>query len=175
MKKAFLAGALLLSVFAFLPLAAHSAERFGVVVSGTADQESVPDYSSWALGNQSWVPVEVSGLNFPMRLLILRNIYVEDVNNSKSRYVEVFVVLGNAVVRHVANSDHFQMLVNGVWQNAASEAQPKVFLVIGFKNDFWPFAGTEVKDVRLEMPVADGKGVLKLEVAPAVGNKAVAK
>lgn len=162
---------LIKAVLAFgllLPVTAYSDE--GGTVSGTAVQESVPDYSSWTIVNQTRVPVPVSGLKFPMQLPIASVVYVEDVNNRDSRYVEVFWVLGNQVVRRLPGAGNFQLLVNGAWQDAVAGAEPKLFLVTCPKQWYWPFSGTEVKGVRLEMPAADGKNVLKLEVVPVAGG-----
>ncbi len=170
MKKAFLTGALLISVAALMPIAAYCNEG-DVPVSGTAVQGSVPDYSSWVMVNQAWMPVPVSGLEFPMSLLVARGIFSEDPNNEDARWVALFWVLGNQVVRKFSGKDNFQILINGVWRDCATAAEPKVFLITGLKQWYWPFGGTEVKGVRLEMPSDDGVTVLRLEVVPVAGKK----
>jgi len=161
MRKAFLA--ILAVGFAASVAAAE--------VSGTAVQNSVPDYSSWTLADRARLSVPVSGLKVPMLLRIASGVYVEDVNDRDSRYVQVFWVLGNEVVRRLQGADNFQLLVKGVWRDCAVGAEPKVFLITGLKNRFLPFGETEVKGVRLELPADDGKSVLSVVVAPVVDKK----
>lgn len=120
------------------------------------------NYRNWTLVEERPMPLKLDGdtsLTLYVYDVLMRRIYMENVEDNYSNYVAEFVVLGKPVVRIFKGSSNsseaYQMLVKSEWRQGKAGVFPKTYLV--WKQSFPLFGRWKAVGLRVVLEGADGK------------------